>query len=236
MVEEPLVNRSVGPVPQNVRGGTAAEEWDADTRAYVDDHIAMMDATDLPSFLVDRGWNVLHANTAYHTLFRAVGPHASAMPRDNFLRFVLFHPNAGSVLAQHETGWCLPMLAQLSSALEQDPDHPELSAVRSEIADDPLMSAAYQQGLPHWMRMVGPAAVDHDGSVRALRHPDPGWDVVECRIVDESSGKLGKLGLRRVTLVLRGTSGRRRRARPLAAWRGRGHLKVVAATGPGTES
>ncbi|GAA0628208.1 hypothetical protein GCM10010394_69130 [Streptomyces crystallinus] len=237
MVKEPLVNRSTGPVPENVRGtaATATDQWDAEARAYVDDHMAMMDATDLPSFLVDRGWNVVHANTAYDRLFGAVGPHPTAMPRDNFLRFVLFHPHAGAVLAQHETSWCLPMLARLSAALERDPHDPELRAVRREVADDPLMSAAYQQGLPHWMRAVGRAAVEHDGAVRAVRHPDPGWDAVECRVLEESSGALGELGLRRVTLVPRREPAAPRARESVSApgnvvvTRRRGHLSVVRA-------
>ncbi len=125
-------------------------------------------------------------NSAYRALFREVGPHPSAMPGDNFLRFVLFHPDASTVLGEHESRWCLPMLAQFAAALERHGHDHALQAIRRDIAQDPLMEAAYRQGLPHWIRAVGADAVEHDGAVRPLVHPDPRRGATECRVVVET--------------------------------------------------
>jgi hypothetical protein len=125
------------------------------------------------------------------------------MPGDNFLRFVLFHPEAGTVLAEHESSWCLPMLAHFAAAIERHGQDPVLRSVLREIAQDPIMDAAYRHGLPHWIRSVGPDALEHDGAVRPLWHPDPRWGRTDCRIVGETPKTLKDMGYTRMTLVLR---------------------------------
>ncbi|WP_326653823.1 helix-turn-helix domain-containing protein [Streptomyces sp. NBC_01750] len=199
------------------------EGSDPETRAYLRDYATMMDAVPLPSVLFDRRWEVAHANPAFDALFRGVGPHPTAMPDQNFLRFVLFHPDAGTVLADRETSWCLPLLARLESALEADAEDRVLQAIRRDIAEDPIMDAAYRCGLPHWMRAAGAAAVHHDGVLRPLHHPDPRWGRTECRIVDETPASLQDRGFTRMTLVLRET----RVAEPVLR-RGKSHLRAVS--------
>ncbi|MFD5583026.1 MULTISPECIES: MmyB family transcriptional regulator [unclassified Streptomyces] len=174
-----------------------------EAQAYLQDCATLMAALPLPSLVVDHRWDVVLANNAFQTLFRAVAPHPTAMPGDNFLRFVLFHPDAGSVLGDHETSWCLPMLAQFRSALERHAHDPVLQAVRQDIAQDPIMEAAFRQGLPHWMRAVGEEALRHDGAVRPLLHPDPRRGATECRLIDETTPLLREMGCTRLTLVLR---------------------------------
>ncbi|MEV6398590.1 helix-turn-helix domain-containing protein [Streptomyces sp. NPDC051907] len=200
---------------------------DADTQAYLRDYATMMDAMPMPSLLFDPGWDVAHANPAFDALFQGVGPHPTAMPAQNFLRFVLFHPDAASVLGEHETSWCLPLMAQLAAALDcEDGDGDGgLQAIRDEIAQDPIMDAAYRCGLPHWMRAMGAAAIHHDGAVRPLRHPDPRWGRTDCRIVDETPKTLQDRGFTRMTLVLRDTrsAGGSTRVR-----RGKSHLRAVS--------
>ncbi|MCX4820505.1 helix-turn-helix domain-containing protein [Streptomyces sp. NBC_01142] len=188
-------------------GGPAvpADSPDPETQAYLRDYATMMDAVPLPSLLFDRRWDVAHTNPAFDALFRGIGPHPTAMPGQNFLRFVLFHPDAGTVLGEHETSWCLPLMAQLESALEGDDGDEVLQAIRQDIALDPIMDAAYRCGLPHWMRAMGAAALHHDGAVRPLRHPDPRWGRTDCRIVDETPQTLQDKGFTRMTLVLRET-------------------------------
>ncbi|MFE3093162.1 transcriptional regulator [Streptomyces sp. NPDC059248] len=176
---------------------------DPATQAYLRDYAAMMDAVPLPSVLFDRRWDVAHANPAFQELFRGVGEHPTAMPDQNFLRFVLFHPDAGAVLGDRETSWCLPLLAQLETALEQYADDGVLQAIRRDIEDDPIMDAAFRSGLPHWVRATGAAAVHHDGAVRTVHHPDPRWGRAECRIVDETPATLEDCGFTRMTLVMR---------------------------------
>ncbi|MER5769339.1 MmyB family transcriptional regulator [Streptomyces sp. NPDC001985] len=198
---------------------------DPTTREYLHDYSVMMDAVPLPSVLFDRRWDVTHVNPAFQALFRGMGAHPTAMPDQNFLRFVLFHPDAGSVLGDRETSWCLPLLAQLESALERYEDDGVLQAIRGEIADDPIMDAAYRCGLPHWMRLAGAAAVHHDGAVRPLHHPDPRYGRSECRIVDETPATLQDRGYTRMTLVLREHRGT---TAPPPVRRGKAHLRAVS--------
>ncbi|MFR9799394.1 hypothetical protein ACL02U_26410 [Streptomyces sp. MS06] len=203
---------------------------DAEAQVYLQDYAALVEAVPHPSFVVDQHWDVAAANDAFRTLFRKVGPHPTAMPADNFLRFVLFHPDASLVLDEHESGWCLPMLAHFRTLLERHPHDCELQAIRRDIAQDPLMEAAYRQGLPHWIRAVGEQAVEQDGAVRPLFHPDPRRGATECRIVDETSPMLKQLGWTRLTLILREP----RRPIPPPHRRARrpaGHLSVVPAPG-----
>lgn len=199
-------------------------------QAYLQDYATLLEAGPFPSFVVDHRWDVVLANSAFETLFRCVGPHPTAMPGDNFLRFVLFHPDAATVLGEHEPSWCLPMLAHFKSAWEHGAHDHGLQAIRRDIAQDPLMEAAFRQGLPHWIRAVGEGAGEPDGAVRPLLHPDPRWGATECRIVVETSRTLEALGYTRLTLVLRdlrrpaAAQRRPRRARAAAS-----HLTVVPA-------
>jgi hypothetical protein len=197
---------------------------DPETQAYLRDYATMMDAVPLPSLLFDGRWDVAHANPAFDALFCGIGPHPTAMPDQNFLRFVLFHPDASTVLGEHETSWCLPLMAQLESALESDGGDRVLQAIREDIAQDPIMDAAYRCGLPHWMRAMGAAALHHDGAVRPLRHPDPRWGRTDCRIVDETPQTLQDRGFTRMTLVLR----ENRPATVPGLRRGKSHLRAVA--------
>ncbi|MEG8278977.1 MmyB family transcriptional regulator [Streptomyces sp. AHA2] len=198
-------------------------------QAYLEDYAGLLETVASPSLVVDHRWDVVLANGAFRSLFSAVGPHPTAMPGDNFLRFVLFHPDAPAVLGDHESSWCLPMLAHFARTVDAyGPDH-GLQAVRRDIAQDPIMEAAYRHGLPHWIRSVGEDAVEQDGAVRPLLHPDPRRGAVECRIVAETSRTLEELGCTRLTFVLRDarrTSSRDRRPRRTAS-----HLRVVPAAG-----
>ncbi|MEV5882209.1 hypothetical protein AB0L74_05720 [Streptomyces sp. NPDC052020] len=195
------------------------------TQAYLQDYAALLEAVPYPSFVVDHRWDVALANGAFRALFAAVASHPTAMPEDNFLRFVLFHPDAPAILGEHEPRWCLPMLAHFASVLERHGHDPALQAIRRDIAQDPIMEAAYRQGLPHWIRAVGESAVEHDGAVRPVLHPDPRWGVTDCRVVVETPRSLERLGYTRLTLVLR--EARRAPARERRRRRAAPHLRVV---------
>ncbi|MET9778036.1 hypothetical protein ABZ023_27925 [Streptomyces sp. NPDC006367] len=201
----------------------------SDAQAYLQDYAALLEAVSFPSFVVDHRWDVVLANGAFRTLFRGVGPHPTAMPADNFLRFVLFHPDASAVLGDHEASWCLPMLAHFAAVLERHGHDAVLQAVRRDIAQDPIMEAAYRQGLPHWIRAVGERAVEHDGAVRPLHLSGPGRGATECRVVVETPRSLEELGCTRLTLIPRET--RRPPQRPGRARRPASHLRVVTGTG-----
>ncbi|WP_308346597.1 helix-turn-helix domain-containing protein [Streptomyces sp. ISL-66] len=171
-------------------------------RDYLCDYAALMEAVPYPSFLVDHRWDVALTNSAFDRLFQSVRPHPTALPDDNFLRFVLFHPDAAAVLEDHEPAWCVPLLARFSTALAASPDDEGLRSIRQEVARDPFMEAAYRYGVPHWLSTYGAEAAEQDGAVRSVRHPDPGWGLVRCRLVAESSRMLDGMGLTRMTLVL----------------------------------
>jgi hypothetical protein len=196
-----------------------------EAQAYLRDYATLVEAVPFPSVIVDHRWDVVLANAAFTSLFRGVGAHPTAMPRDNFLRFVLFHPDASTVLGEHESSWCLPMLAHFAAALERHGHDHGLQAIRREIAQDPIMEAAYRQGLPHWIRAVGERAVAQDGAVRPLLHPDPRWGATDCRVVDETPRTLQEMGYTRLTLVLREV--RRDRPRARGPRRAPAHLRVV---------
>ncbi|WP_328676362.1 hypothetical protein OG226_09765 [Streptomyces sp. NBC_01261] len=200
-----------------------------EAQAYLLDYATLLEAVTFPSVVMDHRWDVVLTNGAFKSLFRAVGPHPTAMPGDNFLRFVLFHPDASTVLGEHESRWCLPMLAHFAAAVESHGHDHGLQAIRRDIAQDPIMEAAYRQGLPHWIRAVGEqAAVEHDGAVRPLLHPDPRWGATDCRVVGETPKTLENMGYTRLTLVLREA----RRVPPprvRRAGRSAGHLRVVSA-------
>ncbi|WP_432138796.1 MULTISPECIES: MmyB family transcriptional regulator [unclassified Streptomyces] len=199
------------------------------TQAYLRDYATLLEAVPHPSVVLNHRWDVVLANAAFETLFGEVGPHPTAMPGDNLLRFVLFHPDAAGVLVDHEAGWCLPALALLAAASERHGHDHGLQAIRRDIAQDPIMEAAYRQGLPHWLRAVGAQAAEYDGAVRRLAHPDPRRGVTEYRIVCEVPKALADEGYVRLTMVpreARPAPPPRRTRRPR---RTAGHLSVVPA-------
>ncbi|MCC0094978.1 helix-turn-helix domain-containing protein [Streptomyces flavotricini] len=189
----------------------AAEEsrlpQDPAQRDYLCDYAALMEAVPYPSFLVDHRWDVALTNSAFDKLFQSVRPHPTALPDDNFLRFVLFHPDAAAVLEDHEPAWCVPLLAQFAGALAAAPEDEGLNSIRQEVARDPFMEAAYRYGVPHWLSTHGADAAELDGAVRTVRHWDPRWGHVRCRMVAESSRMLDGMGLTRITMVLSAPQG-----------------------------
>ncbi|MGW0945480.1 MmyB family transcriptional regulator [Streptomyces sp. NPDC002623] len=200
-----------------------------EAQAYLQDYATYLEAVPFPSVVLDQRWDVVLSNTAFASLFREVGPHPTALPGENFLRFVLFHPDASLVLGDHEAGWCLPMLAGFAAAVERNGHDHGLQAIRRDIAQDPIMEAAYRHGLPHWIRAVGEGAVEHDGAVRLLLHPDPRWGATECRIVGDTPRTLQDVGYTRLTMVLRDNRPAFPPRRTRSARRTAGHLSVVPA-------
>ncbi|MFF6779444.1 hypothetical protein [Streptomyces sp. NPDC012510] len=186
-------------VPRPVPDTLEAQE----AQAYLQDYATLLESVPFPSVVLDHRWDVVLANSAFQALFGGVGPHPTAMPGDNFLRFVLFHPDAATVLGDHESSWCLPMLAHFATAVERHAQDRGLQSIRRDIAQDPIMDAAYRHGVPHWLRTVGPAAGRHDGAVRPLVHPDPRRGTIDCRVVGETPDTLRDMGYSRMTLVLR---------------------------------
>lgn len=101
----------------------------------------------------------------------------------------------------------MPLLAQFATALAGAPEDEGLRSIRQEVARDPFMEAAYRYGVPHWLSTHGAEAAERDGAVRTVRHPDPRYGLVRCRMVAESSRMLGEMGLTRITLILSAPQG-----------------------------
>ena len=119
------------------------------------------------------------------------------------------------------------MLAHFAAAVERHDQDRVLQSIRRDIAQDPIMEAAYRQGLPHWIRSVGVDAVEHDGAVRPLLHPDPRWGT-DCRVVGDTPKTLQDMGYSRMTLVLReARPAADTPCRPRPARRTANHLSVV---------
>ncbi|MET8816511.1 helix-turn-helix domain-containing protein [Streptomyces sp. NPDC004549] len=173
----------------------------ASASAFVGDYGVMMDALSLPTFVIDRQWNVKMANKAYRDLFGQVRPHPSAMPTANFLRFGLFHRDAPAVLVDH-LNWQLAMLAQLSFSLERHNEDAGLQAIRRDVYAHPALRDAYINDMPSWALGSGADLLHHEDTVRELRHPDPEIGPQGCRLVEETPRALQALGQTRLTLVL----------------------------------
>ncbi|WP_327411338.1 helix-turn-helix transcriptional regulator (plasmid) [Streptomyces sp. NBC_01281] len=193
---------AAGRAPQLPGTGTPVQPSSRDTAAtaFLDDYRTMMNALALPTFVIDRQWDIKMANTAYRDLFSEVRPHPTAMPSDNFLRFGLFHPDAQTVLVDHAT-WQMAMLAQLSSSLERH-DAAVLQTIRRDVYRHPALRDAYLNDMPTWVLGCGADLVHYEGTVRELRHPNPQIGLQGCRLVEETPRFLQTLGLTRITLVL----------------------------------
>ncbi|MEE1737048.1 XRE family transcriptional regulator [Streptomyces sp. BE147] len=193
------VDRAPQPDLRTMFSSTGA--GDPATLAFLGDYGVMMDALSLPTFVIDRRWDVKMANKAYRDLFRDVRAHPTSMPSTNFLRFGLFHPDAPTVLVDH-LKWQFAMLAQLSSSLERHDDDAGLQAIRRDVYLRPPLRDAYLTDMPNWVLGSGADLVHHEGAVRELRHPDVRVGLRGCRLVEETPWSLKALGLMRLTLVL----------------------------------
>lgn len=94
------------------------------------------------------------------------------------------------------------MLAQLAASLERYDDDAVLQAMRREVYLDPALREMYLQDMPAWTYGPGADLLHHGGTVRLLRHPDPGLGLKGCRFVEETPRPLQAQGLTRITLVL----------------------------------
>ncbi|WP_327391494.1 transcriptional regulator (plasmid) [Streptomyces microflavus] len=175
-----------------------SKEMNAST--FLRDYATMMSALALPSFVIDQRWDIKMTNQAYDDLFHSIGPHPSAMPSANFLRFGFFHPEASTVLVD-QPQWKLAMAAQLSSSLERHGEDAGLQSIRRDVYLRPDLLDLYVSEMPAWVLAGGTDLVHHEGALRALRHPDPAIGIQGCRLVEESSRSLQALGLTRLTLV-----------------------------------
>ncbi|MFI9772238.1 helix-turn-helix domain-containing protein [Streptomyces sp. NPDC052415] len=198
-----LFLHAVGRTPQPDLHATfrRSEPRDTEMAAFLGDYTVMMDALSLPTFVIDRRWDVVMANGAFRALFRHVRGHPTAMPSSNFLRFGLFHPDAPSILVDH-LRWQLAMLAQLSSSIERHSDEDGLLAIRREVYLHPSLRDAYLTDMPKWVMGSGADLMHHESALRELHHPDPHIGLQRCRLVEETPRSLQRLGLTRLTLVL----------------------------------
>ncbi|MFI1700282.1 helix-turn-helix domain-containing protein [Streptomyces bobili] len=174
---------------------------DQATEAFLDDYSNMLNRLPFPTLLVDHRWDVRVTNQAYRDIFGSVRRHPTAMPVTNFLRFGLFHPDAPTVLADYGA-WQLAMLAQLAYSLERHDRDPTLHAMRRTVYLQPALRHIYNHRTPEWLAETGTDLLQHESTIRELRHPDPRVGLQGCRVVEETPRSLQALGLTRITLLL----------------------------------
>ncbi|GAA4941107.1 hypothetical protein GCM10023238_03570 [Streptomyces heliomycini] len=95
------------------------------------------------------------------------------------------------VLGDHESSWCLPMLAHFAETVERYGHDHGLQAIRRDIAQDPLMEAAYRHGLAALAAGRRRAGRRTRRRRTAAAPPDPRWGATDCRIVAETTPACG---------------------------------------------
>ncbi|MET9110371.1 MmyB family transcriptional regulator [Streptomyces zhihengii] len=196
-----LFRIAVGRTPEPEQGSSHRHpQRNASTDAILEQHSVLINAQSHPAFLVDHRWNVQTANRAFRELFRGASQHPTAMPTSNFLRFGLFHPDAGRILDEHRM-WKLAMLAQLEASLERYDDDLVLQAMRREVYLDAELKTMYVQDMPAWTAGGGSDLLHSGDSTRLVRHPNPPLGSQGWRFVDETPRCLQALGLTRIALV-----------------------------------
>ncbi len=129
---------------------------------------------------------------------------------DNLLRFVLFHPDAGSVLGEHtrRTGacrcWRTARGPGAARAGRRDCSRSAGRSPRSRLWRRPTVRAC-RTGCVRSVRVPS----QQDGPVRPLWHPDPRWGSTYCRIVCDTPKYFGTWDTRHLTFVLREPPGPR---------------------------
>ncbi|MFF8617085.1 helix-turn-helix domain-containing protein [Streptomyces sp. NPDC015350] len=172
---------------------------DSPTACLLTDYGRMMESLSLPTFLADHRWDVKMTNRAYRDAFGAVRAHPAAMPDENFLRFGLFHPDAPTVMDDHDC-WQLSMLAQLASSLEKHDQDPVLHSLRRDIHRHPRLRAVYLNDMPDWILGNGTSLEHHEGPLRNISGPDT-TRAQMYRLVAETPRALQAVGLTRITFV-----------------------------------
>ncbi|MFI2187889.1 hypothetical protein [Streptomyces sioyaensis] len=177
-----LITKGDAPMSGTWGGPTLAARSDLWIREHVDDR-----NQPAPTALLDGTWNILACNNAYHRLFAHVPAHPRNSPTQNWLRYVLFHPDARESLGQWQERWLIGAMSDLVTTLVRQQKELSLEhlEILQDIEADPTLSNAYTCRIRRQMReaMAAPLC---DGDIRTMRIPsrsDPGGartDITIC--------------------------------------------------------
>ena len=178
---------------------------EARSAGYLQDYAVLLDSVPFPSLVVDHRWDVLLTNGAFRTLFQGVEPHPTANPvptSSGSCCSTRTPPRCWATTSRAGACRCSPTSPRPRSGT---PTTPGLHAIRRDIAQDPIMDAAYRHGLPHWLRAVGGGPPGTTAPYGPCCTRTPAWGTTECRLLVETTSVLEEMGCRRVTFVLRET-------------------------------
>ncbi|MBY8879778.1 MmyB family transcriptional regulator [Actinacidiphila acidipaludis] len=120
--------------------------------------------TDEIAYINDVAWDVVAYNTAFARLFR------NHVVPGNTMRWMLFAPEARTVLMDWEHSWLPLLVPQLRNAVSAHPHNRTLARLQADARLDPAVAAAYDSPSQEFM---GPRADES----RPLLHAElgPGW-------------------------------------------------------------
>ncbi|MEU1132968.1 helix-turn-helix domain-containing protein [Streptomyces sp. NPDC005900] len=123
--------------------------------------------TGQPCYVNDVAWNVLACNEDFLRMFPR--PHGAepALPEKNLMRHMLLREDVREhQMVNWETGWAIPLTAQLRTAVAAHPDNADLQQLDQEVDDDPVVRPIYRA------RHV--AYVHPNGDTRKMRYHEYG--------------------------------------------------------------
>ncbi|MFI1203445.1 hypothetical protein ACH4VR_29115 [Streptomyces sp. NPDC020883] len=158
------------PPTLSVSGGPETEKK---TQRWVRIHLASH-RQKAPAVLMDGAWNVKFCNDAFRELFAHVPAHPRNHPTINPFRYVVFHKEAQSTLAEWYDVWLTPWLVELGSALlhNRDNPHPEHVDLYDEIEQDPFLRDVFHGRVMRDLRGAGTTVgFESDGDLRGMHLP-----------------------------------------------------------------
>lgn len=163
----------------------------------------MIDGQGSPSVVYSTAWDVVLYNGPFWDFFGRVPPHETAHPTRNLTRYVLFHPDAPSILGggdgeAYREMWLMPALANFAATLRQWPADERLLAIEQDINSRPDLRNAYGD-VPRWI--VAHSDIPINADARPVRDPRTG-DMAEVRIVLEAHQSYQATTLQRSTWIL----------------------------------
>jgi hypothetical protein len=173
----------------------------------------MIDGLEHPSVVYSECWDVVIMNRPFIEVFGGVRRHAMAHPTRNTTAFILFHPDAPTLLGGNDPEafrehWLMPALANFAATLQQHPEEPRLQAMEQQINQRPALRRAYERA-PGWIAQNGDIAVN--ASARLFFDPRVG-KLVHAHVITEAHQGYQSIALQRATFILRERSSQASRA------------------------
>ncbi|MEU5239743.1 hypothetical protein ACH4UR_25185 [Streptomyces lydicus] len=163
-----LVTGSDAPVLGTRLSPDAAQRSAMWARVHVDGQPA-------PTAMMDGAWQVVHCNQPYRQLFAHVSDDPTGhAPTQNWLHYVLFHPDARTTLGNWEDSWLTGTMTDLMVSLTRQrgalPD--EHLAFIAAIEADPVLNDVYARSVDQHLQIstMGVTTLG-DGDIRTMWLP-----------------------------------------------------------------